>query len=203
MEKKPSASACSVAILVAFATSAVAPAIAADAKSTAATVCTPCHGADGNGLPPIFPRLAGQTAEYTAKQLIDYIAGKRKNEAMAAVIAALKADDAPALAAHFAGLAPSPGKVENAALVELGKKIYTEGNAANGLPGCVGCHEPNGAGGKLNPRLAGQHQAYTIAQLQAFKSGVRTNDKARVMRNAVEQITSDEMKAVAEYLAGQ
>jgi cytochrome c553 len=175
---------------------------AADTKSTAA-VCTPCHGADGNGLPPIFPRLAGQPAEYTAKQLMDYISGKRKNEAMAAVIAALKADDVPGLAAYFASLAPAPGKVENAALVEAGKKIYLEGNTANGVPGCIGCHEANGMGSKLNPRLSAQHQAYTIAQLQAFKTGARNNDKARVMRGAVEQMTADEMKAVAEYLAGQ
>jgi cytochrome c553 len=189
-----------LALLAVFSSDAV---IAADAKSNAASVCTPCHGADGNGLPPIFPRLAGQPAEYTAKQLTDYISGKRKNEAMAAVIAALRADDVPVLAAHFASLAPAAGKVENAALVELGKKIYLEGNAANGVPGCAGCHEANGAGSKLNPRLAAQHQAYTVSQLQAFKSGLRNNDKARVMRGAVEHLTVDEIKAVAEYLAGQ
>jgi cytochrome c553 len=177
-------------------------ATASDAKASAA-VCTPCHGADGNGLPPIFPRLAGQPAEYTAKQLTDYISGKRKNEAMAAVIAALKPDDVPGLAAHFASLAPSAGKVENAALVEAGKKIYFEGNTANGVPGCAGCHEASGAGSKLNPRLASQHQAYTISQLQAFRSGARNNDKARVMRAAVEQMTAGEINAVAEYLAGQ
>jgi cytochrome c553 len=177
-------------------------AVAADAKSIAATVCAPCHGADGNGLPPIFPRLAGQTADYTAKQLTDYITGKRKNEAMAAVIAALKSEDVPGLAAHFAAQTPSPGKAENTALIDLGKKIYVEGNSV-GVPGCAGCHEANGVGSKLNPRLAGQHQAYTMSQLQGFKSGTRTNDKARVMRDAVEQMNTEEMKAVAEYLAGQ
>jgi cytochrome c553 len=176
---------------------------AADAKNIAATVCAPCHGAGGNGLPPIFPRLAGQTPEYTAKQLSDYIAGKRKNEVMAAVIAALKSADVPDLALHFAGLTPSSGKVENPALIEVGKNIYASGNPASSVPGCIGCHEPNGAGSKLNPRIAGQHQAYTISQLESFKSGVRTNDKARVMRNAVEQLSAEEIKAVAEYLAGQ
>jgi cytochrome c553 len=178
-------------------------AVAADAKSIAATVCAPCHGADGNGLPPIFPQLAGQTADYTAKQLTDYITGKRKNDAMAAVIAALKSDEVPGLAAHFAALPPSPNKAENTALIDLGKKIYVEGNAASGVPGCAGCHEANGAGSKLNPRLAGQYQTYTVSQLQAFKSGARSNDKARVMRGAVEQMNTEEMKAVAEYLAGQ
>ena len=70
------------------------------------------------------------------------------------------------------------------------------------MPGCIGCHLPNGVGSERYPRLAGQRQAYTVQQLMAFKSGTRSNDRVRIMRLVAGRLTEDEMRAVAEYLAG-
>ena len=67
----------------------------------------------------------------------------------------------------------------------------------------MGCHGPSGKGVELNAALAGQYQSYLVAQIGAFKSGVRNNDKARVMRNAVANLGEDEINAVAAYLAAQ
>ena len=39
--------------------------------------CTACHGAAGAGLPPQYPRLAGQWAGYLRDQLIAYARGAR------------------------------------------------------------------------------------------------------------------------------
>ena len=83
-----------------------------------------------------------------------------------------------------------------------GKVLYEEGNRATGVPGCVGCHLPNGVGYQRYPRLAGQRQAYVVQQLTDFKSGARSNDRAHVMRAVAGRLTDEEMRAVAEYVAG-
>ena len=86
-------------------------------------------------------------------------------------------------------------------MVAAGKKIYDDGNDANGVPACGGCHMEKGEGNERYPRVAGQHQAYAIQQMMDFKAGTRNNDKGRVMRVVAERMTESEMKAVAEYLA--
>jgi cytochrome c553 len=43
--------------------------------------CFICHGAEGESSSPVFPRLAGQNAQYVARQLADYKSGKRKQHA--------------------------------------------------------------------------------------------------------------------------
>jgi len=178
------------------------PAVADDATAIVTTVCVACHGADGNSVAPMFPKLAGQRPEYLAKQLKEFLASKRKNEIMAPMIASLKGDDVPGLAAYFSAQKPVPAGVADSKLAEAGKKIYDDGNEESGVPACVGCHQANAAGNEQFPRLAGQFQAYTLQQLADFKAGVRTNDKGKLMRVVAGRMTDDEMKAVAEYLAG-
>jgi len=175
---------------------------AGDAAQLVASVCSACHGADGNSVVPAFPKLAGLQAEYVSKQLNDYLSGKRKNELMAPALASVKDDDVPALAAFFARQAPAPGKAEDPALAAAGKKLYEDGNVETGVPACAGCHQPKGEGNVRYPRLAGQHQAYTLQQMLSFKGGERANDKGRVMRSVAERMTEPEMKAASEYLAG-
>lgn len=173
----------------------------AGAEDIAAAQCVACHGEGGNSVVPTFPKLAGQQADYLAKQLTEFLGGKRKSDAMAPAVAAIKSGDVPALAAYYAGQKAAPGKVENAALVAAGRKLYDDGNEASGVPACAGCHMEKGQGNERNPRVAGQHQAYAIQQMKDFKAGTRNNDKGRVMRVVAERMTESEMQAVAEYLA--
>ena len=167
------------------------------------TACAACHGTAtaAAGAAP-FPMLDGQHAAYLDKQLREYKSGKRKSPIMAPVIAALKKQQIPEMAAHFAKQTPARGAVENQEAATRGKALYEEGNRAKGVPACVGCHQANGAGHEKYPRLAGQRQAYTVQQLTEFKSGARSNDRAHVMRAVAARLTDDEIKAVAEYLAG-
>lgn len=173
----------------------------ADAQQIATTVCLACHGPGGNSVVPAFPSLAGQQVAYLSKQLNEFMSGKRTNEAMAPALADLKPGDVPGLAAYFAAQKPAPGRVQDAALAKRGEEFYNDGNVDSGVPACIGCHQPAGAGNARFPRLAGQQQAYILQQLANFKSGARTNDKARVMRVVADRMTEDEMKAAAEYLA--
>jgi cytochrome c553 len=134
--------------------------------------------------------------------LREYKSGKRKSPIMAPVIAALKKQQIPEMAAHYAKQTPARGAVESPEAATMGKALYEEGNRASGVPACVGCHQANGAGHEQYPRLAGQRQAYTVQQLTEFKSGARSNDRAHVMRAVAARLTDNEIKAVAEYLAG-
>lgn len=187
-------------LLVVASTPAVAD--AERARELATTVCAACHGPDGNSLAPTFPKLAGLQPEYLAKQLNEYLAGKRKNDMMAPVLASLKPEDVEPLAAWFGSQKPAPGKVEDAGLAEVGKKIYVDGNPDAGVPACMGCHQEDGTGNPRFPRIAGQHREYTIEQMTQFKNGARTNDRGRVMRSLAARMREDEMKAVAEYIGG-
>ena len=168
------------------------------------TACLPCHGGGAAGPPaaPTFPKLDGQHAAYLEKQLREYKSGKRKTDVMA------PADRGPEETAdsRHGGPFRQPGararRGGESTIGCSGKVLYEEGNRASGVPGCIGCHLPNGAGYQRYPRLAGQLQAYTVQQLVDFKSGTRSNDRARVMRLVAGRLTDEEIRAVAEYLAG-
>ena len=197
MRKSPYRPRCLAALLVLCAGSTLA-----DTQQIVSTLCVACHGEGGNSTVPTFPRLAGLQAEYLAKQLTDFMSGKRKSDVMAPMIAQIKNDDIAGLAAYFAAQTPARGIAGDAQRAAAGKLIFDDGNTSSGLPACTGCHQAGGAGNERYPRLAGQHAPYTLAQMQQFKAGTRSNDKARVMRSVAERMSEDEMAAVAEYLAG-
>ena len=73
----------------------------------AAATCVACHGADGISIDPQYPNLAGQHRDYIEQALKDYKAGKRKNAVMAGIIAGVKVEDIPALAAFFSSQKPA------------------------------------------------------------------------------------------------
>jgi cytochrome c553 len=166
-------------------------------------VCAACHGPGGQSVNPIWPHLAGQHAEYTTKQLQDFKAGKRKNEQMSPMAAPLSDQDIADLAAYFASR-KAPSGTATPELVELGERLYRAGNPDTGLPACMACHGPNGAGNPAAqyPRVAGQHAAYAAAQLRAFKSEDRANDQNSVMRAIAARMTNKEIEAVADYMQG-
>ena len=175
------------------------------ATSVTVTACAPCHGAGTTATQatPNFPKLDGQHAAYLDKQLREYKSGKRKSVVMAPLIAALKKDQISSMAKHFAMQPPARGAAQNPQLAAAGKALYEEGNRATGVPGCVGCHLADGVGHERYPRLAGQPSTYIEQQLTEFKSGVRSNDRAHVMRAVARRLTDEEIRAVAEYLAGR
>ncbi len=67
-------------------------------------VCAACHGMDGNGIDPTYPRLAGQYADYMAKALRDYRSGDRSNAIMAGFATTLTDEEIENLAAYYASL---------------------------------------------------------------------------------------------------
>lgn len=69
--------------------------------------CQACHGANLMGKDQV-PRLAGQGADYLAKQLTEFRTGARKDPtgAMNGVAATLSSDEVPLVARYLAGIAP-------------------------------------------------------------------------------------------------
>ncbi len=172
-------------------------------------VCAACHAADGNSVMPANPKLAGQVPEYLVKQLMNFkpADGKpaeRNNPVMGGMVSTLaSADDMRNVAAYFASQQPKPGAATDKDLVALGQKLYRGGNLATGVPACAGCHGPTASGiPALYPRLSGQYAEYTEAQLKAFRSGERANDPQQMMRSVAARMSDQEIKAVADYVAG-
>ena len=168
-----------------------------------AAACAGCHGADGNSVNPIWPNLAGQGADYIAKQVMDFKAGARQDPLMSGMAMAVQDADLPDVAAYFASKAVNPVTPEKPELVEQGKAIYEAGIAAKGVTACAACHGPH-ANGNLPakfPALRSQHAAYTIKQLQTFRDGTRDNDPNRMMRDIAAKMSESEIEAVAMYLS--
>jgi len=166
-------------------------------------VCAACHGADGNSPSDMFPKIAGQHESYTAKQLADFKSGARKNATMAPMVAALSDQDMADLAAYFSSQKGSPGAVTED-LLEVGQKLYRAGNKKTGVPACMACHGPTGAGMPAAkwPALSGQYASYTALQLKAFADGTRSNDPNNMMRDIAAKMSASEIKAVSAYVSG-
>jgi cytochrome c553 len=163
--------------------------------------CASCHGAGGNSTINTNPRLAGQIDTYLHKQLVDFTTPARNQPVMTTYAKMLSDDEKKNIAAYLATQQPKQGAARNKDTLELGRKIYRGGVADRGVAACASCHGATGAGLPAQyPRLAGQHQDYTVAQLQAFKSGARSNSPQ--MATLAKRLSDDEMKAVADYIAG-
>ena len=179
---------------------ATKPDLAQGAASYGA-VCAACHGADGNSGTPAYPKLAQQHPEYLVKQLEEFKADKRANPIMKGFASALSDQDMKNIAFWVTTQKAKPGFAKEKNLVTLGERIYRGGIADRQVPACAGCHSPNGAGIPAQyPRLSGQHAEYAVAQLTAFRDGVRKNSLQ--MTQVAAKLNDNEIRALADYIAG-
>ncbi len=72
--------------------------------SAAVPSCNGCHGPAGAGIPPLYPRLSGQHADYTNATLNELRSGTRVNAVMNEIAANLTDEDIAALAEFISGL---------------------------------------------------------------------------------------------------
>ena len=181
-----------------------APAAKADlakGEATYTAVCAACHGADGNSGSPAYPKLAQQHPDYLVKQLQEFKSGKRANAIMSGMAAGLSDADMKNVAAWVGSKESKPNFAKEKDLVTLGERIYRGGIADRQIAACAGCHTPNGAGiPSQYPRLSGQHADYAVAQLVAFRDGVRKNSIQ--MTGVAAKMNDREIKAVSDYIAG-
>jgi cytochrome c553 len=163
--------------------------------------CFICHGVEGESSTPLFPRLAGQHAQYLARQLADFKSGKRVSSTMRSMVDELSDEDFKALGHYYETRKTHAHRVDDPELAQAGRLIFLRGNPYSGVAPCADCHGLDGAGTAALPRLAGQHAQYVEAQLKAFNKRARTNDNA-VMQSIAGNLTELEIKAVSAYVAG-
>lgn len=189
-----------LALLLALPAVAAGPADLARAEEIVSGRCFLCHGMEGEAASAVFPRLAGQHWEYTAKQLADFKAGKRKSEAMSSQVEDLTPEEMKALGVYFESKQVPGRQFKDADLLAVGKFVFHRGNEFSGLPSCASCHGAKGHGTPQLPRLAGQHPRYTEDQIKQFNKRERTNDNA-VMHTVASKLSELETHAVAAYIS--
>ena len=182
--------------------------------------CAGCHGEYGQGtIDGEYPRLAGLTAEYIAKQLRNFKQRKRINIPMLPYTneRELPEEDLISIAAYLASIQlptklppineaefdalkrlQASKKVVNIAIypgdVEAGRKFYKKE--------CASCHGRDGYGDddKHIPQLAGQYSRYLLKQVKNIRAAERFHDDpddAGIFR----EYTDDEIAAMLAYLA--
>ena len=199
-----------------------APVVWGDVKvgATKAGTCAACHGLDGNPTDPQYPRLAGMPERYLAKQIALFKSGER-NTGMAAVMmpfaSALSAQDARDIGAYFATQKSGAGVADDTMIASganagkpffaVGQQLFRSGDAARGIPACMACHGPAGAGnpGPAYPQLAGQQSAYVTRRLEEYRTGTTAErDPAhfQIMAAIAKSLTDEEIGSLASYLQG-
>lgn len=161
--------------------------------------CTACHGTDAGGEPNgSVPRLAGQHASVLIKQIVDFRGGRRWDLRMEQVTSRHHLDDAQSVAdvaGYIAMLAPVlPATPGNGEQLERGTQAYKRR--------CQECHGAAGEGSAKThtPRLAGQHAAYLMRQMQEAAGGGRPNMSAshQALLNNLDVL---DFQGLADYLA--
>lgn len=179
--------------------------------ATKATVCTSCHGPNGNSINPEWPRLAGQSAIYIAQQLRLFRAGLRDNPIMKPMASTLSDQDISDVAVYFesqtiSGLEADPSNVK------AGEALYRRGDKARNIPACVACHGPLGRGNLAGgyPELRAQQSVYVTKQLNDYASGARytgtnvaqADPNSVMMLTIAKRLTAEDIRNVASYVQG-
>ena len=138
-------------------------------------VCAACHGQQGEGLAALnAPKIAGQSAWYLKRQLLNYKSGARgahqddlygkQMAPMAAMLVNEAAIDNVVAYIQTFPDEPAPATIEGD--VAHGQKLYNV---------CSYCHGADGMGIQATnaPRAAGMTDWYLARQLQNFKDGIR------------------------------
>ncbi|MEQ8231189.1 MAG: c-type cytochrome [Gammaproteobacteria bacterium] len=178
--------------------------VGAQADGQAKTAaCAACHGPDGNSVNPIWPNLAGQHAPYIVAQLQAFKSGARNNPSMSPMAANLSEDDMAEIGAWYAAQAIKVGTLADDVDVEAAARLYRGGDAERGIPACMACHGPSGAGNgpARYPALRGQHAEYTALQLKAYRDGSRATDAASMMRDIASRLTDEDIALLSAYVS--
>lgn len=95
------------------------------------------------------------------------------------------------------------GAVVAAAMLSVSSAYAVDGATLYKTKTCVACHGADGKAPILPtyPKVAGQNEAYLVAQMKDIKSGARNNGQTAAMKGVMHLVTDEEMTAIAKYLA--
>ena len=126
---------------------AVAEVLEGDAAALVRTGCDRCHATASDGPPSaLVPRLAGQSAKYIERSLLEYQRGERRSGFMQPVVAALDYRQIAAWRQYnsmwpglAAARASSPGDPPQGAAAEAAL-LATGADQEQRMPACLSCH---------------------------------------------------------------
>lgn len=179
-----------------------------DTMAERVRACVGCHGPAGRGIDNVyFPHLAGKPAGYLYHQLTAFRDGRRKYAPMNYLLAHLPDDYLRRMAEYFAeqDYRPQPhSTTASPEMLELGRKIATEGVTDREVPACVACHgtELNGREPGI-PGLLGLRADYLSAQLGAWRYGIRTALAPDCMQLVAARLSEEEVAAVSAWIASR
>ncbi|HSD75733.1 MAG TPA: c-type cytochrome [Steroidobacteraceae bacterium] len=165
------------------------------------TVCATCHAADGCGATDgSTPAIAGQHVSVLVKQLVDFRNDRRWNVQMQAIASQHRMpgpQDLLDVASYLESLPrwpPLEGGIGDGKSLQRGASVY--------FRDCESCHGPLGQGElrRMRPRLAGQHYAYLLRQLNDTAAGQRPGMDAGHVRR-IRDLSEEERRGVADYLS--
>lgn len=190
------------------------------AGATKAATCAACHGVDGNPVDPQYPRIAGMPERYVAQQLALFKSGQR-TDGMSAVMVPfatpLSAQDMRDIGAYFATQTAGAGIADDTVIADgpnkglkfyqVGQRLFRGGDAARGIPACMACHGPTGAGnpGPPYPHVGGQQSAYVVRRLQEYRTGTTSEQDPHlfnIMATVAHSLTDEEINSLGSYLQG-
>lgn len=197
------------AVVLALALPALAVAIEVDTLKTRMAACLACHGETGGGYRNDFnPRIGGQPALYLQRQLQHYRDGRRSYPMMEHMVRFLSDDYLREMADYLAAQSPTPpppatGTVAPA-VIERGRQLVLEGDAALGIAACSGCHG-NALGGRQPdiPGIAGQPDSYISAQFGAWAAATRSGDPDGCMTAIARHLGPGDVRAIAAFVSRQ
>jgi cytochrome c553 len=180
-----------------------------DTIAQRAQACTLCHGQQGRAAADgYYPRLAGKPQGYLYKQLLNFRDGRRHYGLMSDLVDPLSGAYLNELAGYFAGLKlpypPPQAATLPAPLLERGRQLIFNGDAARQLPACVQCHGQQLTGVQpFIPGLLSLPRDYVNGQMGAWRSGQRQAVAPDCMAHIAKQLKEEEINAISQWLAAQ
>ncbi|RNF29212.1 cytochrome C553 [Massilia aurea] len=174
--------------------------------------CATCHArVDARGNPvndSFYPRLQGKPAGYLYHQLLNFRDGRRQYPLMIYLVDHLPDAYLREIAQHFAALPPTvlPPQASglSAAVLERGRQLVVDGDAARKVPACVACHGARLTGVQPNiPGLLGLPRDYVNAQFGAWRNKVRRAHGPDCMADITARLSLEDVAAVSGWLAAQ
>jgi cytochrome c553 len=115
----------------------------------------------------------------------------------------LSAQDMQDIGAYFDTLV-NTGLEADPSYWQAGQKLYRGGDKARGIPACLACHGPEGAGNEPAkfPALRGQQSVYISKQLSAYVAGTRPPGPSGIMPVIAKRLSPDDIRNLSSYVQG-
>ncbi|WP_426176317.1 c-type cytochrome [Massilia sp. TWR1-2-2] len=183
------------------------PAVLPDTMAQRVIACTSCHAKD-QGTDAFFPRISGKPAGYLYNQLINFREGRRQYPLMTYMVDYLPDAYLREIAEHFAAQhLPAPPIQPTAvsqAVLERGKQLVLQGDAAIKVPACIACHGEKLTGvAPAIPGLAGLPRDYVNAQFGAWRNKARRAHAPDCMADIANRLSLADVAAISSWLGAR